>query len=672
MSAAGIEAGRAFVRIGAEDDEFDTKLASASNKLRKLGSDMATLGAPFAAIGGAISATMGFITSRFEHAGSELYDMSQRTSIAASQLDMLKFAAEQTGSSLSGVEIGIKKLSKALIAAKGGGDGAKVFNELGLSVEKLMSMQPVEQLQAIGDAVNRIENPAQRTAVAMKLFGKSGTELLPMLMELRTDSQWLREHGFGMTDEQAAMADELGDSFGRAEKGIQAVATAIGSALAPSLVAFSDAVVNYLGDAAQWIKAHEELVTWTFKLGTVLGVVGGIVLGFAGALGVASLASKLYAAACGVAAFASGALGVVNALLARGFWALAYSILAADVAAGNWANFTLSLVGIAAVGAAITKMASNYLDSADAIDELNAAMNRSKSAMAGVNAATPTNVAKPATVDAETMRRLHDAKIALIKDEDDKAVALIESRYDVELAKAEKANKSAETLLAIQETKSLEIEKVREDAANKRRDKEISNLAEIRGLEAQLIDDKEIQMYAAIDAEYGVKIRALEEEGRFEEAEHLKRIRGLKEELGLKKLETDEAQKRAEIEKKNDDERIQVEELRLRLQFQGLDLERALLDLKQKQALAAAAAAGIDQRLVNEEFELRRALLEKGAIKPAENNVKFSNVGATDPFAIRGIGIQAQDWERKTAEYMRDLLNEFRNATRRVKKIAFT
>jgi hypothetical protein len=37
-----------------------------------------------------------------------------------------------------------------------------------------------QQIEALADAISRVEDPAQRTAIAMDIFGKSGNKLMPM------------------------------------------------------------------------------------------------------------------------------------------------------------------------------------------------------------------------------------------------------------------------------------------------------------------------------------------------------------------------------------------------------------------------------------------------------------------------------------------------------------
>jgi hypothetical protein len=66
-------------------------------------------------------------------------------------------------------------MQKALVEASSGGNDP--FAAIGLSASELMQMNPAQQFQQIGDAIMRIQNPAERTAKAMEIFGKGGMGL---------------------------------------------------------------------------------------------------------------------------------------------------------------------------------------------------------------------------------------------------------------------------------------------------------------------------------------------------------------------------------------------------------------------------------------------------------------------------------------------------------------
>ena len=109
---------------------------------------------------------------RFAEVGASLDDMSQRTGISASELSKLSFAADQSDTSMEGLQKGLMKMNALLHDASQGSAGAKsTLDELGMSVGQLNSADAVGKFGMFADALNRIEDPGERAAVAMKVFG---------------------------------------------------------------------------------------------------------------------------------------------------------------------------------------------------------------------------------------------------------------------------------------------------------------------------------------------------------------------------------------------------------------------------------------------------------------------------------------------------------------------
>ena len=144
----------------------------------------------------------------------DLNDMSMRTGVAVETLSSLKLAAENSGTSLGAIAQGFKFLNRDIA------EGGKKLGEFGISLaDKAGNVKSTEQVFLdVADAISRMDDPAQRTALAMDVFGRSGTDLIPMLMEgkkgLQGMMQAARETGNVITTEAAAGADTFNDSLG--------------------------------------------------------------------------------------------------------------------------------------------------------------------------------------------------------------------------------------------------------------------------------------------------------------------------------------------------------------------------------------------------------------------------------------------------------------------------
>ena len=139
-------------------------------------------------------------------------DLSKKSGISAEAVQELDYAARLSGSSFDQVSGALAIMGKNLADPQKGAVG--LFKAMGLSLTELQGMQPDKAFEAIGAAVAKIEDPMVRSKVAMELFGKSGTQLLPVLTG---DIEGLRakahETGNVISNDLVARGDELGDSW---------------------------------------------------------------------------------------------------------------------------------------------------------------------------------------------------------------------------------------------------------------------------------------------------------------------------------------------------------------------------------------------------------------------------------------------------------------------------
>ena len=125
-----------------------------------------------------------------------LSKLSQKTGISVESLSLLKPIAEQSGVSLEGLAKGMQKLATAMVEAAGGGkEQIEVFSRLGVSVKDAAGqLRPTEDvLLDLADAFAAMPDGAEKSALAVKLFGKSGVELIPFLNQGRAGIEELKQ-----------------------------------------------------------------------------------------------------------------------------------------------------------------------------------------------------------------------------------------------------------------------------------------------------------------------------------------------------------------------------------------------------------------------------------------------------------------------------------------------
>jgi hypothetical protein len=332
MAARGdIEAGRAHIVLYVKNSALTQGLKSAQQSLQGLGTRVGLIGAALTGMGAAIVAPFLGAISHFVEFGSELNDMSARTGIAASALAELKFAAEQSGTTLDDVEKATKKMQKTAIdAGRGLKTSTDAFKLLGMTAASLKGLSPDQQMQLIADRIAEVEDPAIRTAAAMEIFGKSGTMLLPMLENLKALRAEARAAGLVPTDEAVAFADALGDAFDKIKAQGLAALFEIGAAVGPMLLPALQITSNIASAAINWLRQNGAIFRIVAAIGAGLVVVGTVVTG----IGIAIFGMG---AAFGVAASVlAGMAAVVAAIVSP----IGLVVVGLAGAAAAWVLFT--------------------------------------------------------------------------------------------------------------------------------------------------------------------------------------------------------------------------------------------------------------------------------------------------------------------------------------------
>jgi hypothetical protein len=138
--------------------------------------------ARFIGPGGLIAAGVGLLGVNAAKSGDRIGKMSARLGIGVRQLQELRFAAERTGVPFETLAIGLQRMTRRIAEANlGQGEARNALKELKLSAADLQRLPLEEKFQAIADAMLRVDNPADRVRLSMKLFDSEGVGLVNTL-----------------------------------------------------------------------------------------------------------------------------------------------------------------------------------------------------------------------------------------------------------------------------------------------------------------------------------------------------------------------------------------------------------------------------------------------------------------------------------------------------------
>lgn len=175
-----LEAQTAQLKKGFADSRKSVDKLGASMS-GKVAAGMAKFHVGLAAVQGVLATVRGAINAVGDAMGrlDEEAKVAASLGMAADQLKILNFAAEQTGSSANTMQQSLRRMNRRIgQAAKGSGSAKDAIRDLGLSAERMLGMDADQQFAAIADAMGGVSTQTEKTQLAMDIFGRQGAELI--------------------------------------------------------------------------------------------------------------------------------------------------------------------------------------------------------------------------------------------------------------------------------------------------------------------------------------------------------------------------------------------------------------------------------------------------------------------------------------------------------------
>ena len=192
--------------------EVDTGALAVLEKFRS-GVSNALMG--LAAVAAGVGTAFVGAVSHAAHAADEMGDLAEKLGVNAEALQELRVAAELSDVSFESLTTGMKFLAKnAAEAAHGSAEAADAFKGIVTKDAKGQLLTADALLMNVAKRFESIKDPAEKMRLAMKLGGRGGAELIPMLNRgaegiaaFRKEAQ---EMGVVFGQEALEQADEFG------------------------------------------------------------------------------------------------------------------------------------------------------------------------------------------------------------------------------------------------------------------------------------------------------------------------------------------------------------------------------------------------------------------------------------------------------------------------------
>lgn len=237
-----------------------------------------------------------FIGESLDYAAS-LGEVSQQLGVTTKDLQVYRAIGTQVGVSQEEMEKGLSKLTVSLgQAALGASKPAKAFDALGISVRNSNGDVKTagEAIPQIADALSKVQDPAQRAAAEVALFGKAGQKLDTVLTEgskgIEEYAKRAEDMGMVLSDEVISKADEAADRVAELNAQFRVNFSRVVAENADAILGLANALSKLTIGAIQFINQ------WPRLSSALAGAAAGALL----------TRSPYGAAAGGIAGFAAG------------------------------------------------------------------------------------------------------------------------------------------------------------------------------------------------------------------------------------------------------------------------------------------------------------------------------------------------------------------------------
>ena len=285
----------------------DTKKAFASVDKGLLGISKSAAKAGAAIAGAFAVATAGVVAKLVKDsidAADALSKMAAGAGVTTESLSGMGWAAGQSGIELNALATAMGRLNKgALEASQGTGTYAKVFDSIGVSATNASGQlkNADELLLELADIFESMPDGAEKSAIALELFGRSGAQMIPFLnagasgiKELTAQAERL---GLVINQDQASAAEQFNDNLSILAATSKGVGNALAADLLPPLNELTGLLVDIAEDGES-VNAMAETMAAVMKGLAVVAIVVGASFQSAG--------SMIGALAASVAALVSG------------------------------------------------------------------------------------------------------------------------------------------------------------------------------------------------------------------------------------------------------------------------------------------------------------------------------------------------------------------------------
>lgn len=200
--------------------------------------------------GFSVAGGLGAMAKSSIDAADKIQKLSTRLGASAEALSQYRYVASQAGVSFETLTMGWQRMTRRVAeAAQGTGEAKNALKELGISATALNKLAPEKQFEVLAEAISKVENPADKVRLSIKLFDSEGVSLIQTmkggaqgLADMRAEADRL---GVTLSTDQVNAAADANDAIDKLTKSISG--------------AFQSAVVNNTGAITKFAETLDNI-----------------------------------------------------------------------------------------------------------------------------------------------------------------------------------------------------------------------------------------------------------------------------------------------------------------------------------------------------------------------------------------------------------------------------
>ncbi|MEP3814953.1 MAG: hypothetical protein ABJM69_09680 [Nitratireductor sp.] len=247
--------GEALLDLRTDDKGYDTGVRSAERRAERLGKRLddtarraVAMGKTMALAAAAGATALGVLVKRAIDNADAMSKSAQRAGVSTEALSRLAWAGELSDVSVGTLTTSLGRLANVMAQSVSGQakDTLALFNALGIELTDTEGrLRATDEVMAdIAEKFAAMPDGAEKSAIAIKLFGRSGADLITLLNNGRDGLAAMGAEadrlGITISTETGKRAEAFNDAMTRVKAAMQGVIVRIAEHLLPELNAFGE------------------------------------------------------------------------------------------------------------------------------------------------------------------------------------------------------------------------------------------------------------------------------------------------------------------------------------------------------------------------------------------------------------------------------------------------